>query len=107
METAKADARKYYEEASAIDLNPCSAIKLGLALNLSVFYYEVMKDRVNACKYADIDCDFDCCPKCYNTKINSEESKETKAKSIGVVPEDPVLTVFVNRVNSQYEFAKS
>ena len=53
LETAKADARKYYEEASAIDLNPCSAIKLGLALNLSVFYYEVMKDRINACKYAD------------------------------------------------------
>ena len=53
LETAKADAKKFYEEANNIELNPCSAVKLGLALNLSVFYYEVMKDRQNACKYAD------------------------------------------------------
>lgn len=53
LETAKNDAKKFYEEANNIELNPCSAVKLGLALNLSVFHYEVMKDRVNACKYAD------------------------------------------------------
>jgi len=35
-------------------MNPCSATKLGLALNLSVFYYEVLKDRISACKYADL-----------------------------------------------------
>ena len=39
--------------------------------------------------------------------LDNEESKEAKPKSIGATPEDPVLTVFMNRVNSQYEFAKS
>ena len=45
QETAKAEAKKYYEEANGIDMSPCSSIKLGIALNLSVFYYEVLKDR--------------------------------------------------------------
>ena len=53
LETAKDEAKKHYEEASAIEMSPCSAVKLGLALNMSVFYYEVMKDRTNACKFAD------------------------------------------------------
>ena len=53
LETAKNEAKKYYEEANAVEMNPCSAAKLGLALNYSVFYYEVLKDRQQACKYAD------------------------------------------------------
>ncbi len=53
LETAKNEAKKYYEEANNIEMNPCSAAKLGLALNYSVFYYEVLKDRQQACKYAD------------------------------------------------------
>ena len=31
----------------------CNPIKLGLALNFSVFYYEVMKDHKKACQLAD------------------------------------------------------
>ena len=54
LETAKSESKRLYEEASSIDMNPCSATKLGLALNLSVFYYEVLKDRITACKYADL-----------------------------------------------------
>lgn len=32
---------------------PCNPIRLGLALNFSVFYYEVMKDQKRACELAD------------------------------------------------------
>ena len=34
-------------------MQPCSAVKLGLALNQSVFFYEVMKDRAQAIKITD------------------------------------------------------
>ena len=44
---------KAYEEAQQITLPPCNPIKLGLALNFSVFYYEVMKDQKKACTLAD------------------------------------------------------
>ena len=44
---------KSYQEASAIDLPPCNPIKLGLALNFSVFHYEVMKNHKAACELAD------------------------------------------------------
>ena len=53
LDQAKSEAKRLYDEASQIEMNPCSATKLGLALNLSVFYYEVIKDRITACKYAD------------------------------------------------------
>ena len=41
-----------------------------------------------ACKNADNNCDFDCCPNCYNAKIVKpgnyiEESKDAKPKNIG------------------------
>ena len=49
----KANAKKAYEEASEIDLSACNPIKLGLALNYSVFNYEVLKDHAKACLLAD------------------------------------------------------
>ena len=45
LATCKTDALKAYEEASSIaekDLGACNSIRLGLALNFSVFHYEVM-----------------------------------------------------------------
>lgn len=53
MESVKREALKAYQEACAIELPPCNPIKLGLALNFSVFHYEVMKDHKQACKLAD------------------------------------------------------
>jgi len=44
-----------YKQASAIattDLNTTHPIRLGLALNFSVFYYEVMNDPTKACTLA-------------------------------------------------------
>ena len=53
LEQVKAKALKAYEEAEKIDLAPCNPIKLGLALNFSVFNYEVLKDHAKACSLAD------------------------------------------------------
>jgi len=53
LEQVKNGALKAYKEASEIALPPCNPIKLGLALNFSVFYYEVMKDHKHACELAD------------------------------------------------------
>ena len=53
LEEVKANAKKAYEEASEIDLSACNPIKLGLALNYSVFNYEVLKDHAKACLLAD------------------------------------------------------
>jgi hypothetical protein len=44
LEQVKNEALKAYDEANKVTLPPCNPIKLGLALNFSVFYYEVMKD---------------------------------------------------------------
>jgi hypothetical protein len=49
----KQEALKSYNEAVEITLPPCNPIKLGLALNFSVFHYEVMKDQKKACSLAD------------------------------------------------------
>ena len=46
-------ALKAYGEANEITLPPCNPIKLGLALNFSVFHYEVMKNHKAACDLAD------------------------------------------------------
>ena len=53
MESVKQNALKAYEEANQITLPPCNPIKLGLALNFSVFHYEVMKNHSAACSLAD------------------------------------------------------
>ena len=53
FEAVKQEALKAYQEANGITLPPCSPIRLGLALNFSVFYYEVMKDHKQACELAD------------------------------------------------------
>jgi 14-3-3 protein epsilon len=62
-ETAKDDklaevikqALKYYDEASeaAKELKPYNSNKLGLALNFSVFHYELMNSPSTACKIAE------------------------------------------------------
>merc|ERR1712060_737539 len=53
MEEVKQSALKAYEQANEITLPPCNPIKLGLALNFSVFHYEVMKNHKAACELAD------------------------------------------------------
>ncbi len=35
------------------DLEPCNSIRLGLALNFSVFHYEVMQNVKKACELGD------------------------------------------------------
>ena len=52
----KTDALGAYAEASTIaerSLNACNSIRLGLALNFSVFHYEVMQDVKKACELGD------------------------------------------------------
>merc|ERR1712025_360978 len=53
MEEVKQNALKAYNEVNQITLPPCNPIKLGLALNFSVFHYEVMKNHKAACELAD------------------------------------------------------
>jgi 14-3-3 protein epsilon len=53
LEEVKQNALKAYNEANGIELPPCNPIKLGLALNFSVFHYEVMKNHKAACELAD------------------------------------------------------
>ena len=53
LEEVKNAALKAYEQANSIDLPACNPIRLGLALNFSVFHYEVMKNHKKACDLAD------------------------------------------------------
>ena len=54
LEEVKQKSLKAYNEANCIEgLAPCNPIKLGLALNFSVFHYEVMKNHGEACNIAD------------------------------------------------------
>ena len=56
LEQTKTDALNAYKEASNVaekSLNPCNSIRLGLALNFSVFHYEVMQDVKTACQLGD------------------------------------------------------
>ena len=52
---ARDGALEHYKQADAAgkDLPACNPIKLGLALNFSVFYYEVMQDNKQACILAE------------------------------------------------------
>jgi len=53
LEKVKQSALSAYNEANSIALPPCNPIKLGLALNFSVFHYEAMKNHKAACDLAD------------------------------------------------------
>jgi len=53
LEEIKQKALKAYTQANEITLPPCNPIKLGLALNFSVFHYEVLKNHKEACELAD------------------------------------------------------
>ena len=53
LEQVKQSALAAYNQANEITLPPCNPIKLGLALNFSVFHYEVMKNHKAACDLAD------------------------------------------------------
>merc|ERR1711959_265701 len=53
LEGVKQKALAAYNDANAITLPPCNPIKLGLALNFSVFHYEAMKNHKAACELAD------------------------------------------------------
>ena len=57
LDKVKQGALKGYEEADKLSkgLNACNPIRLGLALNFSVFYYEVMNDHKKACELEKID----------------------------------------------------
>jgi len=52
---ARDGALEHYKQADAAgkDLPACNPIKLGLALNFSVFHYEVMQDNKQACILAE------------------------------------------------------
>lgn len=52
----KTDALQAYQDAQVLaekSLNACNSIRLGLALNFSVFHYEVMADVKKACELGD------------------------------------------------------
>ena len=55
IEEVKKGALDGYEQADKLSkgLNACNPIRLGLALNYSVFHYEVMKNHKSACELAD------------------------------------------------------
>ena len=53
LDHAKDSALKSYQQAMQIELPPCDPIKLGLALNFSVFYYEAKKNPKEAIALAD------------------------------------------------------
>ena len=53
LDEVKNKALDAYKQANELELPPCNPIKLGLALNFSVFYYEVMKNPKEAVSLAD------------------------------------------------------
>ena len=56
LNEVKNGALEYYNKATEIsnkDLDPCNPIRLGLALNFSVFHFEVMNDHKKACELGE------------------------------------------------------
>ena len=55
LEEVKQGALAGYEEADKLSkgLNACNPIRLGLALNFSVFHYEVLNDHKKACELGE------------------------------------------------------
>ena len=55
LKMARDGALKHYQEAqTAVEgLHACNSVKLGIALNLSVFYYKDMDDFKQACEIAE------------------------------------------------------
>jgi len=55
FEQAITSALQNYKEANSAvrELLPCNPLRLGIALNLSVLYYEVMNEDIEACKIAE------------------------------------------------------
>jgi len=55
LEEVKNGALDYYNKASeqSKQLGACNPIRLGLALNFSVFYFEVMNDHKKACELGE------------------------------------------------------
>ena len=56
LSEVKNGALEYYNKATDIankDLDACNPIRLGLALNFSVFYFEVMNDHKKACELGE------------------------------------------------------
>jgi 20S proteasome alpha/beta subunit len=52
-EKTKKECTKLYEDANMVALGPCSSVRLGLILNLSVFYHDTCKEHKKACNLAD------------------------------------------------------
>jgi len=55
LEEVKNGALHGYQQAEELSrsLNACNPIRLGLALNFSVFYYEVINDHKKACQLGE------------------------------------------------------
>ena len=55
LEEVKKGALDYYTKANEVSqgLGACNPIRLGLALNFSVFYYEVINDHKKACEMGE------------------------------------------------------
>ena len=55
LDEVKTGALDGYDQANKLSqsLNPCNPIRLGLALNFSVFYYEVMNNHKKACELGE------------------------------------------------------
>merc|ERR1711939_835115 len=56
LEEVKTGALEGYTQADSLskNLNACNPIRLGLALNFSVFQYEVMNDHKKACELGEL-----------------------------------------------------
>jgi len=55
LDEVRDGALKGYTQADSLSksLNPCNPIRLGLALNYSVFQYEVLNDHKKACELGE------------------------------------------------------